>query len=116
MTLCTNHITFHTVHSLRARMAEKLQRVPLKTIDNHAHGDLIARMTTDIDTVSDGLLQGFAQLFTGVLTILGTLGFMLSINATIALVVVLVTSLFVSSFIVGAHITSFMSNPPLEVL
>ena len=93
MTLCTN--------SLRARMAEKLQRVPLKTIDNHAHGDLIARMTTDIDTVSDGLLQGFAQLFTGVLTILGTLGFMLSINATIALVVVLVTplSLFVSSFI-----------------
>ncbi len=101
MTLCTNHITFHTVHSLRARMAEKLQRVPLKTIDNHAHGDLIARMTTDIDTVSDGLLQGFAQLFTGVLTILGTLGFMLSINATIALVVVLVTplSLFVSSFI-----------------
>ena len=101
MTLCTNHITFHTVHSLRARMAEKLQRVPLKTIDNHAHGDLIARMTTDIDTVSDGLLQGFAQLFTGALTILGTLGFMLSINATIALVVVLVTplSLFVSSFI-----------------
>lgn len=101
MTLCTNHITFHTVHSLRARMAEKLQRVPLKTIDNHAHGDLIARMTTDIDTVSDGLLQGFAQLVTGVLTILGTLGFMLSINATIALVVVLVTplSLFVSSFI-----------------
>ncbi len=101
MTLCTNHITFHTVHSLRARMAEKLQRVPLKTIDNHAHGDLIARMTTDIDTVSDGLLQGFAQLFTGVLTILGTLGIMLSINATIALVVVLVTplSLFVSSFI-----------------
>ena len=101
MTLCTNHITFHTVHSLRARMAEKLQRVPLKTIDNHAHGDLIARMTTDIDTVSDGLLQGFAQLITGVLTILGTLGFMLSINATIALVVVLVTplSLFVSSFI-----------------
>ena len=101
MTLCTNHITFHTVHGLRVRMAEKLQRVPLKTMDDHAHGDLIARMTTDIDTVSDGLLQGFAQLFTGVLTILGTLSFMLSINVIIALVVVLVTplSLFVSSFI-----------------
>ena len=101
MTLCTNRITFHVVHDLRTNVSQKLQRVPLKTIDGHAHGDLIARMTTDIDAVSDGLLQGFSQLFTGILTILGTLGFMLSINASIALVVVLVTplSLFVSSYI-----------------
>ena len=101
MTLCTNHITFHVVHDLRTNVSQKLQRVPLKTIDGQAHGDLISRMTTDIDAVSDGLLQGFSQLFTGVLTILGTLGFMLSINVSIALVVVLVTplSLFVSSYI-----------------
>ena len=101
MTLCTNHITFHVVHDLRTNVSQKLQRVPLKTIDSQAHGDLISRMTTDIDAVSDGLLQGFSQLFTGVLTILGTLGFMLSINVSIALVVVLVTplSLFVSSYI-----------------
>lgn len=101
MTLCTNYITFHVVHDLRTNVSQKLQRVPLKTIDGQAHGDLISRMTTDIDAVSDGLLQGFSQLFTGVLTILGTLGFMLSINVSIALVVVLVTplSLFVSSYI-----------------
>ena len=101
MTLCINHITFHVVHDLRTNVSQKLQRVPLKTIDGQAHGDLISRMTTDIDAVSDGLLQGFSQLFTGVLTILGTLGFMLSINVSIALVVVLVTplSLFVSSYI-----------------
>ena len=101
MTLCTNHITFHVVYDLRTNVSQKLQRVPLKTIDGQAHGDLISRMTTDIDAVSDGLLQGFSQLFTGVLTILGTLGFMLSINVSIALVVVLVTplSLFVSSYI-----------------
>ena len=115
MTLCTNRITFHVVHDLRTNVSQKLQRVPLKTIDGHAHGDLIARMTTDIDAVSDGLLQGFSQLFTGILTILGTLGFMLSINASIALVVVLVTplSLFVSSYI-AKHSYAPVS-PPISI-
>lgn len=101
MTLCTNHVTYHTVHDLRTAVFAHIEHVPLQTIDTHAHGDLIARIVSDIEQVSDGLLQGFSQLFTGVITILGTLGFMFSVNAPIALIVVLVTplSLFFASFV-----------------
>ncbi len=101
MTLCTNRVAFFTVRDLRRTLFDKLQKVPLRFIDQSAHGDLITRMVSDIDLISDGLLQGFAQLFTGVITIVGTLLFMLSINVKIALVVVLITplSLFVASFI-----------------
>ncbi len=101
MTLCTNQVTYRTVKDLRTEVFGKLADVPLSYIDGHAHGDLISRVTVDIDQVSDGLLQGFSQLFTGVITILGTLLFMLSVNPPITLVVVVLTplSLFVASFI-----------------
>ena len=76
---CTNILAYRTVRDLRVSVFDKLERVPLKYIDSNAHGDLISRVVNDIDQVSDGLLQGFTQLFTGVVTILGTLGFMLSV-------------------------------------
>lgn len=101
MNLCTNKITYLTVRDIRRSAFEKLRIVPLSYIDSHPHGDLISRMITDTDQISDGLLMGFTQLFTGVVTILGTLGFMLSINPWITLVVVLITplSFFVASFV-----------------
>ena len=91
--------TYRTVRDLRIDIFNKLTKVPLRTIDGRAHGDLISRVVNDIDQISDGLLQGFAQLFTGVVTIVGTLLFMLSISVPIALVVILVTplSFFVAS-------------------
>lgn len=101
MNLCTNKITYLTVMDIRRQTFEKLQNVPLSYIDSHPHGDIISRMITDTDQISDGLLMGFTQLFTGIVTILGTLGFMLSINPLITLIVVLITplSFFVASFV-----------------
>lgn len=101
MTFCTNRITYETVKDLRVTAFHKLSKVPLKYIDGKSHGDIINSIVNDIDQISDGLLQGFAQLFTGVVTIIGTLVFMLSINPTIAVVVVILTplSFFVASFI-----------------
>lgn len=101
MNLCTNKITYLTVRDIRRQAFDKLQKVPLSYIDSHPHGDLISRMITDTDQISDGLLMGFTQLFTGVVTILGTLCFMLSINPLITLIVVLITplSFFVASFV-----------------
>lgn len=101
MTLCTNIITYSAIKDLRTAVFAKLEQVPLRYIDGTAHGDLISRVVNDIDQISDGLIQGFSQLFLGVVTIVGTLGFMLSINVKIALVVVILTpvSLFVASFI-----------------
>jgi ABC-type multidrug transport system, ATPase and permease components len=101
MTLCTNTITHSTVKDLRIKIFEKYKNLPLSYIDTNAHGDLISRVTNDVDQISDGLIQGFSQLFTGVITIIGTLAFMVSINVFIAIVVVVLTplSLFVASFI-----------------
>jgi ATP-binding cassette subfamily B multidrug efflux pump len=101
MTLCTNAVAYKTVRNLRVDLFQKLTRVPLKVMDSRAHGDLMSRVVNDVDMVSDGLLQGFSQLFTGVVTILGTLVFMLSVNVPIALVVVVITplSLGVAAFI-----------------
>lgn len=101
MSLCTNKVTYYTVRDLRNDAFKNLQRLPLKYIDGHPQGDMISRLITDIEQVSDGLLMGFAQLFTGIVTIFGTLGFMLSINVKITLVVVVITpvSLFVARFI-----------------
>ncbi|BDF58878.1 sugar ABC transporter ATP-binding protein [Christensenellaceae bacterium] len=109
MTLCTNQATYRTVRDLRIDIFNKLTKVPLRTIDGRAHGDLISRVVNDIDQISDGLLQGFAQLFTGVVTIVGTLLFMLSISIPIALVVILVTplSFFVASFIAKRSFNMF---------
>lgn len=101
MNLCTNKITYLTVRDIRRTAFDKLQKVPLSYIDSHPHGDLISRMITDTDQISDGLLMGFTQLFTGIVTILGTLVFMLSINIWITLIVVLITplSFFVAGFV-----------------
>lgn len=101
MAYCTNKATYQTVRDLRIQTYQKINSLPLKYIDGHAHGDIISRIVNDVDQVSDGLLQGLTQLFTGVVTILGTLIFMLTISPVITLVVVLVTplSLFVASFI-----------------
>lgn len=101
MTYCTNKVTYGTVKGLRKVTFDKLNRVPLKYIDTNSHGDLINRIVNDIDIVSDGLLQGFAQVFTGIITILGTIVFMVLVNPIIALVVIVLTplSLFVASSI-----------------
>ena len=90
---CVNRLSYQTVRDLRVEASEKLSRMPLSFIDSHAHGDLISRVTNDVDQLGDGLLQGFTNLFTGVITILGTLLFMLSISVPMAIVVVLVTPL-----------------------
>lgn len=101
MGLCNNKITYHTAKDIRTRAFERLQIVPLKYIDSNQHGDILSRVITDVDQISDGLLMGFSQLFTGVITILGTIGFMFSIDFKITAIVVLITplSLFVASFI-----------------
>ncbi len=101
MTLAHNRITYDVVHQMRTRAFDKLQQLPLRYTDSHQTGDIISRITTDVDQFSDGLLMGFSQLFTGIITILGTLGFMLSVNVWISAAVVLITplSLFVASSI-----------------
>ena len=101
MNLCNNHITYRVVKDVRTKAFAKLQKLPLKYVDSHAYGETISRIITDVEQFSDGLLMGFTQFFTGVVTILGTLVFMLLINVKIALVVILITpvSLFVASFI-----------------
>ena len=101
MNICNNKITYGVVQDIRRKAFDKLEILPLKYIDSHSHGDIVSRVITDVDTFADGLLMGFTQLFTGVITILGTLIFMLSINIKITFVVVLITpvSLLVASFI-----------------
>lgn len=101
MSLCTNKITYNVVRDIRNEAFAKLDRLPLSYIDAHPHGDIISRIITDIEQISDGLLMGFAQLFTGVCTIFGTIIFMLTINVKISLIVIILTplSLFVARFI-----------------
>ena len=101
MNLCNNRITYLVVKDVRMHAFEHLQRLPLKYVDSHPYGETISRIITDVEQFSDGLLMGFSQLFTGVVTIVGTLAFMLSINVKISLVVILITplSLFVASFV-----------------
>ncbi|MCI8458913.1 MAG: ABC transporter ATP-binding protein [Clostridia bacterium] len=89
--LCTNKAAFHTVRDLRCAAFNKLNRVPLSFIDNRSHGDLLSRVVNDTDLISDGLIQGFTQLFSGVVTVAGTLGVMLWYCWQLALVVVLIT-------------------------
>ena len=101
MNLCNNHITYKVVMDVRTEAFDHMQDLPLSYIDSHPQGDIVSRLIADIDQFSDGLLMGFTQLFTGVMTILGTLLFMLSINVGITLVVVCITplSLLVAGFI-----------------
>lgn len=99
MSLCVNRVSYYTVRDMRRDAYQKLNNVPLSYIDSNAHGDIISRIINDIDAVGDGLLQGVTQLFSGIITIVGTLGFMVAINLRIAIVVVFVTplSLFVAA-------------------
>ncbi len=110
MNVCNNKITYEVVQDVRREAFAKIEILPLKFIDAHSHGELVSRVIADVDQFADGLLMGFSQLFTGVITILGTLLFMLSINVKITLVVVLVTpvSLFVASFIARRTFSMFM--------
>lgn len=104
--LCINFASFRAIRDLRSSAYAKLNDVPLSYVDSHSHGDLMSRVGNDIDQISDGLIQGFSQLFSGFVTIIGTLGFMLWYNWIIALVVVCLTplSLFVAYFIAkGCH-------------
>lgn len=109
MSTFNNRITFKTVKRMRETVFDKLQRLPVSYIDSHPHGDIVNRMISDIDTFADGLLMGFTQFFTGVMTILGTLIFMFALNFYIALAVVVITpvSLFVAKFISGKTYSMF---------
>ena len=107
MYFATNKITNKTVKQLRTDIFAHLQALPLSYIDAQSHGDILSRVVNDVDAVSDGLLQGFQQLFTGVVTIIGTLVFMLSLNWQITLVVVCITPL---SFAVAAVISKLCFN------
>ena len=103
-----NKITFQVVRDVRAQAFAKLQILPLSYIDSHPTGEIVSRVIADVDQFADGLLLGFTQLFTGVVTILGTLGFMLSIRPGIALVVVLLTPLsFVVARFIATHTYSY---------
>ena len=101
MNACNNKITYQVIRDVRDEAFRKLEILPLKYIDSHAHGDIVSRIIADVDQFSDGLLMGFTQLFTGVITIIGTLLFMISINVTTTLIVVVLTplSFFIANFI-----------------
>ena len=101
MNFINNKVTYQVVRDIRRDAFDKLQILPLSYVDSHPYGEVVSRMIADVDTFADGLLMGFTQLFTGIMTILGTLFLMLSLNPVIALVVVLITplSLFVANFI-----------------
>lgn len=101
MNVCNNKMTFRIVQDIRNEAFRRIEILPLKYIDGHSYGEVVSRVIADVDQFADGLLMGFTQFFTGVITILGTLGFMLSVNVGITGVVVLITPL---SFIVAAFI------------
>lgn len=101
MNVCNNKITFNVVRDMRDRAFSKIERLPISYIDSHPAGEVVSRVIADVDQFADGLLMGFTQFFTGVITILGTLGFMLSINVWITIVVVVVTPL---SFLIADFI------------
>lgn len=112
MNTCNNKITFQVVRDIRDEAFRKIEILPLKYIDGHSYGDIVSRVIADTDQFADGLLMGFTQLFSGVLTIAGTIGFMLSINIGITAVVVLITpvSLFVASFIAKHTFSMFKAQ------
>ncbi|MCD8085401.1 MAG: ABC transporter ATP-binding protein/permease [Clostridiales bacterium] len=109
MNLCNNHLTYRIVQSLRAQAIRTIEKLPLSYLDGHTSGELVSRVIADADQFADGLLMGFTQLFSGVITIIGTLGFMLSQNVWITLVVVCLTplSLVVAGFIASRTYSMF---------
>lgn len=112
MNICNNKITYGVIRDIRDKAFKKLEIVPLKYIDGNSHGDIVSRVIADVDQFADGLLMGFTQLFTGVITIFGTMCFMLSISIKITLVVVVITpvSLFVASFIAKRTYSMFQKQ------
>ena len=109
MNVCNNHITFHVTRDIRNEAMKKIEKLPLKYIDGHSYGEIVSRVIADVDQFADGLLMGFTQFFTGVMTILGTLIFMITINAKITLAVVVITplSFLVASFIAKKTFSMF---------
>ena len=109
MNICNNKMTYQMVRDIRNDAFQKIEILPLKYIDSHSYGEVVSRVIADVDQLADGLLMGFTQLFTGIATIAGTLGFMLSINVGITFVVVLITplSFFVAGFIAKRTYTMF---------
>ncbi len=109
LNLLNNNVTYHVVEDIRETAFDKITTLPLSYLDRHSHGDIISRIVTDVDQFAEGLLIGFSQLFTGVLTIIGTLIFMLSVNGKITIVVVLITpiSLLVANFIANRTFVMF---------
>lgn len=112
MNLSNNRITYRVVKDIRTQAFNHLEELPLKYIDSNQYGEIISKVITDVDQFSDGLLLGFSQLFTGIVTIVATLGFMLSINVTITIFVVVMTpmSFFVASFIAKRTFTMFRAQ------
>lgn len=109
MSLCNNRMTYLVVRDIRKEAFDKIQILPLKYVDNHPTGEIVSKVIADVDQFADGLLMGFTQLFSGVLTICGTLYFMFSVNVIVALVVIIITpvSLFVASYIAGKTYSMF---------
>ena len=115
MNVCNNKITYNVSRDLRKKAFEKIEILPFSYIDTHSKGDIVSRVITDVDQLSDGLLMGFTQFFTGVITIIGTLAFMLSVNVFITIVVVVVTplSFFISSY--NFKFVVLLFPPPLGI-
>ncbi len=109
MSICNNKIVYSIIQDIRKKAFRRLEQLPLKYLDAHSHGDIVSRVVADVDQFADGLLIGFTQLFTGIITILGTLGFMLSVNVGITVVVVVITpvSLLVAAFIARKTFSMF---------
>lgn len=110
MNVCNNKITFNVVRDMRDRAFRKIETLPISYIDSHPNGEIVSRVIADVDQFADGLLMGFTQFFTGIVTILGTLGFMLSINVWITIVVVVVTpmSFLIANFVAKKTHKMFM--------
>ncbi len=112
MSICNNKMTYQIVQDIRNEAFQKIEIIPLKYVDQHPHGEIVSRIIADVDQFADGLLMGFTQFFTAVATIVGTLGFMLSVNVKIAFVVVLITpvSILVANFIAKRTFTMFKAQ------
>ncbi len=109
MNVCGNRVTYNTIRDMRELAFKKIHRLPFSYLDSHETGDIVSRIIADVDQFADGLLMGFSQLFTGIVTIVGTIGFMLSVNVWITCVVILVTplSILVARFIAKKTYTMF---------
>ena len=109
MNVCGNRVTYNTIRDMRELAFKKIHRLPFSYLDSHETGDIVSRIIADVDQFADGLLMGFSQLFTGIVTIIGTIGFMLSVNVWITCVVILITplSIVVARFIANKTYTMF---------